>query len=113
LRPEVKEDLNRRFAGLGDDLERPYPRVFAEVLWLTRDRAIFDELLRDCDRDAPAGPFTVVNHGVSPASDDQVERSEVIKSWADLAFRLEVGEIGFISPEPGEFPAFAVFRRIR
>lgn len=110
IRPEVKERMNRLHHGLGDRMDALFPEALTEVIWLTRDRAVFDQLLRDFDRTEPNDKFTLLNHGVSKTAPDQIPRAQAMRAWAYVAFALGPGELGFVPPENSS--DFAILKRI-
>jgi peroxiredoxin len=70
-------------------------RVAAEVLERAKEGEEFGELLKRYSSDARQGIYRLANFGVEPDDDlGESERGTVVQSFGDVAFALEIGEIG-------------------
>lgn len=62
------------------------------------DRALagedFDALVKQFTDDAYPGVYVMVNHGVTRRSASEFERAAMAAAFGDVAFTLEVGEVG-------------------
>jgi hypothetical protein len=84
---------------------------------------LLDELEKGADWDAlkrkysedppPGGPYALANHGVSPRK-GEFERRSMAKCFGDVAFSLEIGEIGIADYDPKTCPfGWHIIKRIR
>jgi len=90
----------------GRSLNRPQSEAKAlatQVLEQARQGADFDALVRQYSNDEYPGRFKLANHGVTPA-EGEFERRMMVTGFGDVAFQLEVGEIGLVEFEEAKSP---------
>jgi hypothetical protein len=75
--------------------------------------AKFEDLVRANSDDQVPGIYEMVDSGRAPAA-GQFSRSSMVKAFGDEAFRLQVGELGFVSFDTKNAPyGYHVLLRLR
>ncbi len=90
-------------------------RLAADVLARARGGEDFGVLVARCSDDRRGdGTYAVANWGVPATARDEVERASLVRSFGDVAFGLEVGEVGIAVYDPVKSPlGWHVVRRLR
>ncbi len=91
----------------------------AQVLALLEKGGDFDDLVRDHSSDQYPGIYTVLSEGPSEPNTWRFHRPELAQYFGDVAFRLQVGEIGVAPSDlnmpgrPGKSPfGFHIIQRL-
>jgi len=74
-----------------------------EILDRVRKGEDIAELARRHSTDPGGGRYTLVNTGETPRA-GEIRRSQFIKPFVDLAFKLKVGESGIVDYDPRSSP---------
>ena len=89
-----------------------------QVLDRARSGEDFDKLMKDLSDDAPEGGiYSIVNQGVERRGEEYYrsgrERS-LVKSFGDVGFRLEIGQIGIADYDPETSPfGYHIIKRVK
>lgn len=88
-----------------------------DVLGWAKEGKDFDELVKDHSDDTGGGTYTLVNNGIERRG-DEFNRSgtprSMVKAFGDVAFRINVGEIGIAMQDPEASPyGFHVIKRLK
>lgn len=84
-----------------------------QILVRARMGEDFTELSKEYSEDPGGGPYTLVNHGRT-ASPPAHQRSGMVKGFGDVAFHLNVGEVGLALYDKEHSPfGFHVIKRIK
>jgi parvulin-like peptidyl-prolyl isomerase len=66
------------------------------------------------DDPPPGGPYSLSNGGVPPAGADEHPRRAMVRAFGDVAFSLEVGEIGLAEYDAKASPfGFHLIKRLK
>ena len=72
-----------------------------EILFKARQGEDFDAMMKEYSDDTGGGIYTMTNAGVQPdSSQGEFARHRMVKSFGDVSFALEVGEIGMAVYHP-------------
>lgn len=72
-----------------------------EILFKARQGEDFDAMMKEYSDDTGGGIYTMTNAGVQPdSSQGEFARHRMVKSFGDVSFGLEVGEIGMAVYHP-------------
>jgi hypothetical protein len=100
----------------GGDAER----LTAELYLRAKDGEDFDDLVREYTDDTHPGIYRMITSGKSDEARGTLLRSEMVKGFGDVAWRLAVGEIGVVPYDPppqfggGTSPfGFHIVKRLR
>jgi hypothetical protein len=84
-----------------------------DLLDSLRRGADWDVVKREFSEDPPpGGPYALANHGVSLRRGEK-GRGEMVKGFGDVAFSLEVGEIGIVDHGPDSPFGYHVVKRTK
>jgi hypothetical protein len=87
--------------------------VAHDLLDRLRKGGDWDAAKRDFSDDPPpGGPYSLANHGVRPQG-DETARGGMVKGFGDVAFSLDVGEIGITDHGPDSPFGYHVIRRTK
>jgi parvulin-like peptidyl-prolyl isomerase len=75
----------------------------------------FDTLVKEYTDDSPPGIYSMANNGVSPRPGERMfQRSGMVKSFGDVAFSLDVGEIGMAPFDAKDSPfGWHIIKRLK
>ena len=72
-----------------------------ELLFRARQGEDFDKMMKEYSDDTGEGIYRMANTGVQPdGSQGEMARHRMVKSFGDVSFGLEVGEVGMASYHP-------------
>jgi foldase protein PrsA len=72
-----------------------------ELLFRARQGEDFDKMMREHSDDSGEGIYRMTNTGTQPdGSQGEMARHRMVKSFGDVSFGLEVGEIGMAAYHP-------------
>ncbi len=71
-----------------------------EVLARVRKGEDINKLMKDLSNDPGEGVYPMVNRGAQKNHPDEIPRGDMVQSFGDVSFRLEVGEVGMAAYDP-------------
>ena len=72
-----------------------------ELLFRARQGEDFDKMMKEHSDDAGEGIYRMTNSGTQPdGSQGEMARHRMVKSFGDVSFGLEVGEVGMAAYHP-------------
>ncbi len=84
-----------------------------EVIARARAGEDFDKLMGELSDDTGGGTYTLVNTGVDPEGDES-PRGRMVRSFGDVSFKINVGEINLADHHPQDSPfGYHVIKRIK
>jgi hypothetical protein len=76
-------------------------KLAQELLMRARQEEDFDVLVRQYTNDAYTGIYSMANSGAVPdAANKEFSRARMVKTFGDVSFGLNVGEIGMAAYDP-------------
>ncbi len=88
-------------------------RLAFDILARARSGEDFDKLVDEFSEDEGKTPYTMTNAGVPPAR-GEMSRDGMVRSFGDVSFGLEVGQVGIAEYDPvkSEF-GYHVIKRVK
>ena len=89
-------------------------KLAKDILERAKKGQDFGFMMKEHSDDPGGGTYTMVNHGLSPGSQNEFRRGDMVPAFGNVGFRLKVGDVEVASYDKRSSPfGYHVIKRVK